>query len=392
MSKPIKTTLGSLIEFQRGYDLPKSSFNDGKYPVISSNWILGYHNQFKTKGPGITIGRSGTVGLPQYVETNFFPHNTSLFVKDFKGNDPKYIFYILKTFGLNERKTGSGVPTMNRNHLHPLKVLAHLDSQDQQKIASILSDLDSKIELNNNINTELEAIAKTLYDYWFVQFDFSDTNGNPYKTSGGEMVWSEELKREVPMGWEVNTINKKVKIGSGFPFDSDDYSDSGEYKIITIKNVQDGFLDTSTVDKIDFIPEKITDFCVLKIGDVLMSLTGNVGRMCFVDQEKLLLNQRVGKFNGDKNFVNYMYLFFKRPENQTRLEKIAGGSSQSNLSPIDAVKDFFAIPPQNVLNDFSGIIIPIFDQMINNKQENQKLAELRDWLLPMLMNGQVVVE
>jgi len=330
--------------------------------------------------------------LPQYVETNFFPHNTSLFVKDFKGNDPKYIFYILKTFGLNERKTGSGVPTMNRNHLHPLKVLAHLDSQDQQKIASILSDLDSKIELNNNINTELEAIAKTLYDYWFVQFDFSDTNGNPYKTSGGEMVWSEELKREVPMGWEVNTINKKVKIGSGFPFDSDDYSDSGEYKIITIKNVQDGFLDTSTVDKIDFIPEKITDFCVLKIGDVLMSLTGNVGRMCFVDQEKLLLNQRVGKFNGDKNFVNYMYLFFKRPENQTRLEKIAGGSSQSNLSPIDAVKDFFAIPPQNVLNDFSGIIIPIFDQMINNKQENQKLAELRDWLLPMLMNGQVVVE
>jgi len=392
MSKPIKTTLGSLIEFQRGYDLPKSSFNDGKYPVISSNWILGYHNQFKTKGPGITIGRSGTVGLPQYVETNFFPHNTSLFVKDFKGNDPKYIFYILKTFGLNERKTGSGVPTMNRNHLHPLKVLAHLDSQDQQKIASILSDLDSKIELNNNINTELEAIAKTLYDYWFVQFDFPDTNGNPYKTSGGEMVWSEELKREVPMGWEVNTINKKVKIGSGFPFDSDDYSDSGEYKIITIKNVQDGFLDTSTVDKIDFIPEKITDFCVLKIGDVLMSLTGNVGRMCFVDQEKLLLNQRVGKFNGDKNFVNYMYLFFKRPENQTRLEKIAGGSSQSNLSPIDAVKDFFAIPPQNVLNDFSGIIIPIFDQMINNKQENQKLAELRDWLLPMLMNGQVVVE
>jgi len=92
---------------------------------------------------------------------------------------------------------------LNKENLLNIEVFVHDDKKDQQKIASILSDLDFKIELNNNINTELEAMAKTLYDYWFVQFDFSDTNGNPYKTSGGEMVWSDELKREVPMGWEV---------------------------------------------------------------------------------------------------------------------------------------------------------------------------------------------
>src|SRR5574344_633539 len=155
MSKISNTTLGSLIEFQRGYDLPKSDFKFGNVPVISSNGILGYHNEFKVKGPGITIGRSGTVGLPHFINEDFFPHNTALFVKDFKGNYPKYIFYLLKTLSLNDRGSGSGVPTMNRNHLHPLKVSAHLNFIDQKSIAKVLSDLDAKIELNNRINREL---------------------------------------------------------------------------------------------------------------------------------------------------------------------------------------------------------------------------------------------
>ena len=165
MNRISKTTLGDLIEFQRGYDLPKSEFKVGNIPVVSSNGILGYHNQAKVKGPGITIGRSGTVGLPHFINEDFFPHNTALFIKDFKGNFPKYIFYLLKTLSLNDRGSGSGVPTMNRNHLHPLKVFAHLDLITQQKIASVLTALDSKIELNNRINAELEAMAKTLYDY-----------------------------------------------------------------------------------------------------------------------------------------------------------------------------------------------------------------------------------
>ncbi len=200
MSNLVNTTLGELINFQRGYDLPKSSFISGNIPVVSSNGILGYHNEYKVIGSGITIGRSGTVGLPHYIETNFFPHNTSLFVQDFKGNDKKYIFYLLKYLDLSNKKSGSGVPTMNRNHLHPLKIKAYLDSKTQQKIASVLSALDAKIELNNRINAELEAMAKTLYDYWFVQFEFPDENGKPYKSSGGKMVYNQTLKREIPEG------------------------------------------------------------------------------------------------------------------------------------------------------------------------------------------------
>ena len=214
MSNISNTTLGDLVEFQRGYDLPKSQFIEGNVPVISSNGVLGYHNVPKVKAPGITIGRSGTVGLPHFINKDFFPHNTALFIKDFKGNYPRYIYYLIKTLGLNDYKSGSGVPTMNRNHLHPIKVRAFLDLEEQHKIAKVLYDLDTKIEINNRINSELEAMAKTLYDYWFVQFDFPYSPpsegcpqdgvvfGKPYKSTRGKMVWNEELKREIPEGWD----------------------------------------------------------------------------------------------------------------------------------------------------------------------------------------------
>jgi type I restriction enzyme S subunit len=231
MNRISKTTLGELVEFQRGYDLPKSQFIKGKIPVISSNGILGYHNQFKVKAPGITIGRSGTVGLPHYINEDFFPHNTALFIKDFKGNHEKYIFYLIKILKLNEYKSGSGVPTMNRNHLHPIEVNAFLDYKTQQKIAKVLSDLDAKIELNNKINLELEAMAKTLYDYWFVQFDFPDANGKPYKTSGGKMVWNEELKREIPEGWEVKTIAEYADFKNGKGIKKEDLTDNGQFAV-----------------------------------------------------------------------------------------------------------------------------------------------------------------
>ena len=201
MSKLEECILGDLVEFQRGYDLPKSKLVEGKYPVQSSNGILGYHNEYKVEGPGITIGRSGTVGNPHLIRENFFPHNTSLFVKDFKGNDIEYIYYFLQYLDLGNQKSGSGVPTMNRNHLHPIKIRAYRDKTCQQRTIKILSLIDKKIQINDQINQELEALAKTLYDYWFVQFDFPDQNGKPYKSSGRKMVYNPELKREIPEGW-----------------------------------------------------------------------------------------------------------------------------------------------------------------------------------------------
>ena len=389
MSKLEECILGDLVEFQRGYDLPKSKFVEGKYPVQSSNGILGYHNEYKVEGPGITIGRSGTVGNPHLIRENFFPHNTSLFVKEFKGNDIEYIYYLLQYLDLGNQKSGSGVPTMNRNHLHPIKIRAYRDKTCQQRTIKILSLIDKKIQINNQINQELEAMAKALYDYWFVQFDFPDQNGKPYKSSGGKMVYNPELKREIPEGWGVAKLNEVVDLISGYPFSSNDYVTSGKYKLYTIKNVQDGY----TVDKVDnyldFLPSNMSHECQLRRGDLIMSLTGNVGRVGMVYEDDVLLNQRVLKLNPiNKTHKSFIYSFFRSDVTKAHLENMSTGTSQKNLSPIDIGNMMIPFPSESLLSKF----LDNLNMLENNLVENQQLTKLRDWLLPMLMNGQVKVE
>ncbi len=315
----------------------------------------------------------------------------------------KYLFYLLTqrniteylhTIGMN---AVSSYPSISPNDIGNLKFrVPNLNTQ--KSIAKVLSDLDAKIELNNKINQELEAMAKTLYDYWFVQFDFpanlqdSTLSGaEGYKSSGGKMVYNEELKREIPEAWEVNSINKFVKVGSGFSFKSDSFYKKGDYRIITIKNVQDGYMDLSKTDYINHLPVGLPEHCLLNPGDILMSLTGNVGRMCLVFNNNCLLNQRVGKLIGENEDINFIYFLLNRPEERVTLENIATGSSQKNLSPVDAVKRKFTTPNKETLINFNGAINPIIERIVQGQIENQKLTELKDWLLPMLMNGQVTV-
>ena len=287
--------------------------------------------------------------------------------------------------------SGSARDNLSQKVIQDLEINLPL-LETQQKIAKILSDIDDKIEVLHQINDNLAELAKTIYDYWFVQFDFPDENGKPYKTSGGKMVYNEVLKREIPEGWEVKKLGEILTIASGFPFDSNDYNEYGNYQIITIKNVQENYLSLSKADRISFIPSKMKSFCFLEIGDILISLTGNVGRLCFVNKQNLLLNQRVGKFLCDEKYKNYIYCLFNSNETKVRLEKIATGSSQKNLSPIDAVDSFSFIPKENILKKFNKKTNPIYKKNIENLQQIERLQSLRDWLLPMLMNGQVSVE
>ena len=399
MSKIQETTLGKLIEFQRGYDLPKSSFVDGKYPVISSNGILGYHNQFKAKGPGITIGRSGTVGLPQYIGMDFFPHNTSLYVKDFKGNDSKYIFYLLKTLRLNERKTGSGVPTMNRNHLHPLKVLANLDINDQNKIASILSTIDSKIELNKKINIDLEELTRTLYNYWFVQFDFPNEKGKPYKSNGGEMIWNDVLKRNIPKKWELKELDNIIsRSGTGLNPRDNFKLGLGDNYYITIKNVKGGkIIFDDTCDKVDDEALKIIDNrSDLQVGDILFTSIEPVGVTYFIHEKPKNWNINESVFtirpNYEKVTSEFLYMLLSSDEMKTFTKNVSTGSIHKGVRH-SVLKTFkLAYFDKRLIDNFSSIISPVLFKINSINQENQKLVELRDWLLPMLMNGQVKVK
>ena len=210
MSEWKEYKLGDLVTFQRGHDLPRNQMLDGNFPVAGSNSIIGFHHDYTTKGPGITIGRSGNIGNPQFYKTDFWAHNTVLYVKEFKLVDPVFFYYLLKTIDFSQLNSGSAVPSLNRNFIHPFVVKIPSDITTQTAIAEILSSLDDKIELNNKINLALEQLAQTLFKQWFIDFEFPNENGEPYKSSGGEMVESE--LGEIPKGWEVGSLNQIARL------------------------------------------------------------------------------------------------------------------------------------------------------------------------------------
>ncbi|MGC6568694.1 restriction endonuclease subunit S [Streptococcus sp. VTCC 12886] len=384
MSEVKTCELGDLIEFQRGYDLPKSEFRNGPYPVQSSNGILGYHIDYKVEGPGITIGRSGTVGIPHYLNENFYPHNTTLFVKDFKGNDRKYIYYLLKHLKLNDFKTGSGVPTMNRNHLHPLKVNAFIDKNYQVKLSSILSILDQKIALNNQINEELEAMAKTLYDYWFVQFDFPDENGKPYKSSGGKMVYNDQLKREIPEGWGVEKLENIANITMGQSPKGTSYNEVGEGMLFFQGSTDFGWR-FPVARQYTTEPSRIAEE-----DDILLSVRAPVGTLniadtrCCIGRGLAAINSKVG---ANSYIFNVMQDFKKLFDMMNSVGTTFGSITKDDLYSLKLI-----YPPNELLMKFDKSVNSFDREIKNRSRQNQELTQLRDWLLPMLMNGQARVE
>ena len=234
-------------------------------------------------------------------------------------------------------------------------------------------------------------MTKQLYDYWFVQFDFPNEEGKPYKSSGGKMVWNEKLKREIPEGWEVDALNNWLEIRSGFPFKSETYLTHGRYKIITIKNVQDGELLTSDCDFVDEIPLRAKDYISLQIGDRLISLTGNCGRLCVVCEDNLLLNQRVGLLYCDKIYLEYLYNYLNSRPMRMIVDNLANGAAQANLSPVELCNTLCAMPQENTILEYNRKANAIRQIIVQNNQEIASLTKQRDELLPLLMNGQVSV-
>lgn len=263
------------------------------------------------------------------------------------------------------------------------------DYDHQLRCGDLLYALEKKIRNNNKINKELEKIAKIIYNYWFLQFEFPNKDGKPYKSSGGKLVWNEELKRDIPEDWIIKDVNSIAELISGYSFSSDTYCDSGKYKLYTIKNVQDGNIISKVDNYIKELPQNMPDECILCEGDMIMSLTGNVGRIGIVYEKNALLNQRVLKIVPKEDKKAYCYMLFRDNYMKYKLEKISGGTSQKNLSPIAMGNLKIAIPEKRIVEKYCDIINPYINMIVNNMSENMKLQELKDYILPLLMNGQV---
>lgn len=388
MQRPAPTRLGDVLNFKRGYDLPASVRRPGSYPVISSAGISGYHDEFKARGEGIVTGRYGTLGGMHYYNGDYWPHNTALYVTSFKGNIPKYVYYLLSCLGHLNTGDKSAVPGVNRNDLHELVIPLIADLVAQRKIAAVLSVIDAKIDLNKRINAELEALAKTIYDYWFVQFDFPDANGRPYKTSGGAMVWNDTLKREIPGDWEVVPLDKLVDTVTqgAVPDNSDTTTPYVGLEHIARKSIVLSVwstADQATSQKIAF-----------RRGDILFGkIRPYFHKVAFASFDGIVSTDAI-IMRPKKPEVAGLVLETVFSEPFVAAATASSTGSKMPRADWNVMKRYgVAVPNQDspTLPRYQDLFRPIVSKIDLHVQQNRELTQLRDWLLPLLMNGQVRV-
>jgi len=242
----------------------------------------------------------------------------------------------------------------------------------QQKIASVLSSLDSKIELNNKINAELETIAKTLYDYWFVQFDFPDRNGKPYKSSGGRMVPNDKLKRKIPEGWEVENLGNICEIYQSQTISNKEMNSQGNYYVYGSGGI------IGKYRKFNHENSEIIVSCRGACGNIMRTIPKS-----WITGNSMVFKLKDTDINNEFLFQALHWLGIKNISTGS----VQGQITRTNVSPLKIV-----LPKKEILFKFSKISQNIVSKKLLILKENQKLAELRDWLLPMLMNGQVRVD
>ncbi len=373
----IKIRFDNFVTLNRGFDLPDDKIVEGEYPVIASTSIKAYHNQFKIKSPIVVTGRSGSLGKVQYVEKDGWPLNTSLYVKDFHGNFPKYVYYFLQTMHLEQFNAGAGVPTLNQNHLHSLKILIH-EKKQQQKIAGILSKYDEAIENNNKRIKLLEQMAQNLYKEWFVRFRFPG--------------WQNaEFENGIPKGWKVEKLEDFCFITDG-THDTPKQVEDG-VPLVTGKAVIDRAIDFSIPYNISFEDhEKIKRRSGLETGDILFSNIGTVGNCCLVDYDRefSIKNMIILKPQPEVK-SQYLFQLLINDTMQNLFKNQTNGSSQQFIG-LDFMRKFkILIPSEEVLKLFAKFEIKCTKLIVKLRQQTQNLSRQRDLLLPRLMSGKLQV-
>ncbi len=359
--------LGDILNFRRGHDLPHSAMKPGNIPVAGSNGVIGYHDTATPIKPILTIGRSGNVGKPYFYE-EAWAHNTTLYVDDFKGNDPKFLYYLCQTMPFANFGGGSAVPTLNRNHIHPLETKIPVKVEDQRRIASILSSLDRKMELNNKINADLEEMAQAIFKNWFVDFE-------PFKD--GKFVDSE--LGMIPEEWKVGTLFDIAEI-----FDKKRKPLSGNVRE-KMDKIYPYYGATSCMDYVD---DYIFDGIYTLIGeDGSVVKENGLPYMQYV-WGKMWVNNHAHILQGKNGYSTEMIHALL---SITNIKFLVTGAVQAKLSQGNMQKILVAIPPKNVLDEIRPVIDNLYSKLRINTDESTRLSLLRDALLPRLMSGEIEV-
>ena len=304
--------------------------------------------------------------------------------------DNNFLYYALTQDSFFEYvmkgSKGTKMPRGDKSQIMDF-VIPNLEIDEQIKIGKLLKSIDQKIQINNQINQELEAMAKTLYDYWFVQFDFPDQNGKPYKSSGGKMVYHPELKREIPEGWGVDSLWNISNFYNGLAMQKyrPDTNEDGYLPVIKIREMMNGFSKDTEKARLDIPTE-----AVVESGDILFSWSATL-EVIIWGKERGALNQHIFKVTSDTYPKSFIYFelksYLKVFKSIAELRKTTMGHiTQDHLKQAKIV-----VPPIEIISKLDAKLQPTMLKQQILENQNQELTQLRDWLLPMLMNGQVII-
>jgi len=393
-SEWIQCRLGDVITLKRGYDLPKQSREHGYVPIVSSSGISDYHSVAMAKSPGVVTGRYGTIGNVYFLTEDYFPLNTTLYVKDFKGNVPRFISYRLRSIDFNSCSDKAAVPGVNRNHLHELETLIP-PIAEQKAIAHILGTLDDKIELNRKTNETLEAMAKALFKSWFVDFDpvrakaEGRPTGLPAEISDlfPDSFEDSELG-EIPRGWKMGRLEEILEIDPPRQLRRGSISPYLEMKGVP----------TSGHNAVDVIGREFSSGSKFRNGDTLLArITPCLenGKTAFVD---FLKDGETGWGStefivmcGRREEINPFAYYLARSEvfRHNAIQNMVGSSGRQRV-PSDAVSGFtLTLPPEGILVMFGLLATDLMRRIRANADQSVILSKIRDALLPKLISGEI---
>lgn len=344
-----KYKLGECLELQRGYDLTSSQMQGGEVEVVGSNGIIGYHNSERGNSPCITVGRSGSVGKVHYYEQPTWAHNTALFIKDFKGNNPKYLYYLLKNLHLDNifEKGSSVIPSLDRKLVHSLVVPFHKDINDQRKVVDVLSAIDRKIELNKQINDNLEEQLRLITSRYIFGCP------NLEKKRIGEIA-TVKAGGDCPI-----TFSKTRTQKCNIPIFSNGTEDRGLYGFTNKANIEGHSITVAARGTIGYCERRLMPFVPIIR---LLAITPKE------DGAYIYLHQVIRGMKFKKN-----------------------GSVQQQLTVPEISFIEIPYPHSSILYEYNKVASPIVEMIERNISENEILTKQRDELLPLLMNGQAVV-
>lgn len=389
--------LGEFLNLKRGYDLPSQHRRAGAHPIVSSSGISGFHREAKVQGPGVVTGRYGTIGIVHYIENDFWPLNTTLYVQDFKGNHRRFAKYLLESVDFHQFSDKAAVPGINRNHVHEA-VVSVPPLGEQERIADTIGSLELRIDLLRQTNTTLEAIAHALFKSWFVDFDPVRAKAEGREPEGMDPATAALFPSEfeeselglIPKGWSSSAVYDLAQFINGAAYKA--FAPNREKRglpIIKIAELKAGVTEQTAYSDVQMPYKYRIAQC-----DILFSWSGNPDTSIdtFVwSSGSAWLNQHIFRVvpncSGERSFVLLALKYLRPVFAEIARDKQTTGLGHVTVSDLKRLR--ITKSEQAVLERWSLLVDPLVKKAFSVQQQAQTLAELRDTLLPRLISGKL---